>query len=172
MKLPAGRQRVLYIVLVLVTIAWVSDLATRTRPVRSAQAADAAAPADAKPVPLEPFDEVERLLQVLESQSTEPPPVPEGRLRDPFELPAGWQQAQTKPHEPAETEPDPADDFAARHRLDGVLAGPNPVAIIDSVVCPIGARVEGFRVERIEPTRVVLRRGPTVVVLRLEPPEP
>ncbi len=172
MKLPAGRQRVLYIVLVLVTIAWVSDLATRTRPVRSAQAADAVTPANTRPVPLEPFDEVERLLQALEAQSTEPPPVPPGPLRDPFELPADWRPGQVQTQQPSRDAPDPVDDFAARHRLNGVLAGPNPVAIIDSVVCPIGAWIDGFRVERVEPTRVVLRRGATTVVLTLEPPEP
>ncbi len=173
MKLPAGRQRALYIALALVTLAWVADLATRTEPVRRAQAATNSVVPAAPTVSLDPLDEVEAVIERLAARSTEPPEVPNESTRDPFGValptvvdPQAAMAAQEAEHE------DAAADFAARHRLDGILAGPQPVAIIDSIVCPPGTRIDGFRLVRIEKTRVVFERRGVRVVLELEPGSP
>lgn len=172
MKLPTGRQRALMIALGLVTIAWVADLATRTEPARTAQAAPGQVVPSQPPVPLDPLEDVERLIERLACRTTEPPPLPGPQARDPFDAVTPLQperQPDAAQHDP---ELDPAAEFQRRHRLDGILAGPRPVAIIDGVVCRPGTRLDGFTLIRIEPTRVVFQRGSQRVELRLEPQVP
>lgn len=172
MKLPAGRQRALYVALGLVTLAWVADLATRTEPARRAQAATSQVVPASPAVPLDPIDEVEQVIGRLASQSTEPPAIPDEGARDPFAAAPPSTAIPPDEHAEQDQQQDPAMDFAERHRLDGVLAGPQPVAIVDSIVCPLGTRIDGFRLVRIEATRAVFERHGVRVELKLEPQSP
>ncbi|NUQ50304.1 MAG: hypothetical protein HUU27_10365, partial [Phycisphaerae bacterium] len=75
------------------------------------------------------------------------------------------------PRQPADAEP-AEPPFSSRHRLDGVITGSPPLAIIDGVPVGIGSWVGGHEVLEIQRDRVVLGRGGETVVLRLQPKRP
>lgn len=75
-----------------------------------------------------------------------------------------------------EAEPDPAVDFAARHRLVGVLLGKQPLAVIDNHLLAVNAELDGHRLVEVHRDRVVFQRpnadGTVVLELQSGPQKP
>lgn len=60
-----------------------------------------------------------------------------------------------------------AQDAAAEFVLESTIVGPEPLASISGRVVRPGDEIDGFVLERVEPTKVVLRRHEIRVILQL-----
>jgi hypothetical protein len=67
--------------------------------------------------------------------------------------------------------PDPAGEFAAAHRLEATFIAPEgAMAMVSGQLVHVGDSIAGFRVVRIEPRQVELRRGNDRAVLTISTP--
>ncbi len=119
------------------------------------------------------------------SRSTRPPLGPYASVaerlsavqRDPF-VPSPLIDALLHPAPPPADEPlpvqteDPAENFRASHQLDGVVLGPEPLAVVDGQIVAVGAALDGWQLLRVERERVIFRRTNGRGELSLEVPPP
>jgi hypothetical protein len=183
---PSARQNTLLGAAGVVAVIFVADYLTRGGEPQPAVAAGTGAAVESRAgdgpgsagerAALERVD-VSAVLAALSAPRVQPIGNVE-TMRDLFapgpELAALWAVAEA-PAAPAHVaaKPEPAEPpFSSRHRLDGVITGSPPLAIIDGVPVGIGSRVEGYEVLEIERDRVVLGRGGETVVLRLQQKRP
>ena len=177
MRPISRRHKLLGTALGVVAAGWLADFfagggepaAVRAAvPPESTPTADATVLADSLP-------DLEELLSALEGTPTALPDLELDKLtRDPFVpttvLRAACRVAESERVEGAAEGEDqrPAGvPFEQRHRLQGVLTGQRPLALIDGRLFAVGARLEGYTLIRIERDQVVCRRGEQQVVLTL-----
>ncbi len=176
MRPISRRHKLLGTALGVVAAGWLADFfagggepaAVRAAvPPESTPTADATVLADSLP-------DLEELLSALEGTPTALPDLELDKLtRDPFVpttvLRAACRVAESERVEEAEGEDQrlAGVPFEQRHRLQGVLTGQRPLALIDGRLFAVGARLEGYTLIRIERDQVVCRRGEQQVVLTL-----
>jgi len=169
------RQRVLAGAALLVTVAWLLDrLSGANRP---ATAAASSAPAAVAPPPTPApasgrNDDVKSVLERLLGPQPLAPALPIGpHTRDAFALTPQMRAAlvagQTDERTQARVE---QAAFEERYRLQAVLTGRVPLAIINDAVYGVGAELDGYEVLEIHGDRVLLGRGEQRVILTLRPP--
>jgi hypothetical protein len=73
--------------------------------------------------------------------------------------------------ESAAQPPAPEDDFQTSHKLEGVLLGRTPLAVIDGHVLAINSDLDGYTLLEVQRDRVIFQHPPTGarVVLELSP---
>lgn len=154
------RHKLMAGALLLVGAFWILDM-TSTKP-RSASAQPAAdAVATATP-PEAPSTEPQELAEILLGGRPDPAP-PAAPSRDLFALPPAMQKKKPPPEPAAVVAAESAEKASKqadlKYVLQGVITGPNPLAVIDGRPYAPGARLDEWRIERIERDRVLLRSG-------------
>lgn len=162
---PAKRRKLLLIALGVVCVGWVGDLLLRGGRVKEAAAANdpSAGPAavEAGAAPIEPAELIARLRGVAGGDAVR---AQEAIRRNPFAFSATMEQ-RLQPETPDIPPPEPELDVIAAapppitetHRVEAIMAGTQPMAIINGVLVSEGAELDGYRVVRISATAVVLR---------------
>lgn len=176
MRPISRRHKLLGTALAVVATGWLADFFAgdgKPAAVRAAVPPESTPTADAT-VPADNVPDLDELLNALEGAPTALPDLELDKLtRDPFVpttvLRAACRVAESERVAEAEGEDQrPAGvPFEQRHRLQGVLTGQRPLALIDGRLFAVGARLEGYTLIRIERAQVVCRRGEQQVVLTL-----
>ena len=97
-------------------------------------------------------------------------------LRDPFVVQAGGRPGQEpavdpKPDSPVGSVTDPVESIrqqAGKLELQSTICGATPLACINGRVLQPGDEIEGFKLERVEPHRAMLRRDGMSVALNMK----
>jgi hypothetical protein len=179
MKALSRRQKVTLGTLAVVAMIWVVDLLTGGAGPSQADAATTPtvphAPAEPTPAP----DDLAGVIEALQREQVTRATLPFERVgRDLFvpteRFEAALSVARKAEGGEATDEPEgPAHDalpFEDRHKLQGVLTGRVPLALIDGVLLREGAEIDGYRLVEIHADFVVLRRGPgKTVALHVAP---
>lgn len=171
MKPLSSKQKILGGVFLIVGTAWSLDMFTADSSPVAADASQANGQA-VVPLPSEPAD-----LELLIERVTQPAPVREPLpfdflTRDCFDAAAALalDAMKTNPEHPGnETETDrpPEQPFDAQHRLQGIVAGRLPLALVDGRLLRPGALLDGYRLTEIRRDEVVFERDGDRVILRL-----
>lgn len=166
-----SRKRILRIVLVGVLAAiGVQFLPTQVDP-RAAQARTTAPTPAPAPIRKTRLTDITRAVDELRK----PISIDELALgRDVF-APTPAMLAELGPaHAPEVVEPAPAssqpNSFAQRHRLDGVMLGRRPLAVVDGVVVPLGATFDRHRLIAVDRNGAIFSDGEQRVELRVPIP--
>lgn len=169
--------------LIVVSIVWSIDMISGEPTPQDAAAAPLPGTARTPPMPGDPPDRaaIERFL-FHDDVPPESPPF-ERVPRDPFEPSERFHAALALPPPPtgapaesadraAATVADGTDEtpFADRHRLEGVVAGRRPMALVDGRRLRIGDELDGHRLIKIERERAIFERDGVVTVLAVPPP--
>lgn len=178
MKPFSRRQKLIGGVFVIISTAWVFDMITGgPGPAPAAAAPALALPGQPAELPPDPAD-----LQALIGSLLQNPPsrslLPFERARRDLFVPTGRFQQALAPlvadggaeeaRERADSRTKPS-AFEARHELQGILTGPLPLALIDGLLLPRGALIEGYRLVEIRADAVVFVKGQERLILRVSP---
>lgn len=178
MKTLTLKRKVLLGALAIVVVGWMLDALVGAGRPSAAQAQ----PDDANTTALAPMREkaaqLAPLIAALGRSAHDPAKqigVPTGR--DPFRSPAGLDAIIATPPEstppPMDTPAEPLrasePPFEQRHTLQGVVAGPTSLALIDGVLLASGDRVDGAELLDIQRDRVVLMKDGKRILLTLSP---
>jgi hypothetical protein len=90
-------------------------------------------------------------------------------LMDALLNPAAPPPAPAAPPPPPE---DPADAFRAAYQLEGVVMGPQPLAVVNGRILTVGVMLDDWQLVRVERERVTFRRAGVGRDLILHVPEP
>ncbi len=176
MKKLTLSQRIMFGGLGIVVAAWVVDQFIGDTHPRTAHAAVMTVDDAGPPLAEVAVIDVDTLIATLSSSPNDRPPLDMSALRrDPFELsetmlvvataPAPEISARRQTEEPLAAK---KTLFSAQHKLNGVLAGPEPAAIIDRRVIRLGAVVDGYKLTQIRRESVVFRSSEDEVVLHVD----
>ena len=163
--------------LLLVFVLWTTDQISHTPGPKTARAVAAASGAHIIP---DPPDRA-MIEEFLADGGELPETVMAIGLRDPFQEAVLAPRSPPKPgkdesglfasdDKTAFTEPPAPEEPAKSHRLQGVMLGPKPIALIDDKPYRLGDRIGSYRIHRIDRDSVELRRGSSNLLLRLEQP--
>jgi hypothetical protein len=168
------RKRLLGGVLLLALGIWALDRFTGVGQPTPAQAGQQA-PATGLPVTAE-WQDVTELVARLTNTGYAPVAselreldrdlfLPTAQIEEAFHRPV----AEPPPEEPADKQAaEPPQDFGTRHRLVGVMLGPNPMAVIDGHVLPLDSQVDGHALIQVARDYVVFRETATGAQVTLE----
>jgi len=175
-KRPPPRIQLLGAGLAIVTVGWTFDMLTGPVPV-AASAAPGEKPAVLRvPMPADPPDRA-RLEAFLSRGGGPPQPLQaDTDLREPFAPTARFKSSASEGSTLGSASPDvggrddqPAanEAFVATHKLQAILMGRDPLAMINDRLHRCGAEVDGYRIDRIARDRVTLSgpRGRVVLVM-------
>lgn len=178
-RLQTLRARLLVGSLVFVFVIWAMDRLSQAQVPASAKAS--LAPRGAAYLIPDPPDRA-ALENFLSGEVTLPPPLDTSELRDPF-VP---NLVATRENEDARelvadlaapnstlnlVEPQSAHKpFDQSHRLQGVVFGARPYAMIDGKSYRVGDRIEGYRISSIQRDHVILQSRQEVAMLRMARP--
>jgi len=172
MRRLSPRQWVLVGALVLAGLVWAADALTRGGPAP----AQAAAAGGSAPAPIAEWAEVERMVERLTRREYESVAEALATLdRDlfvPTDAAAQVLTAAGAAPEPESQQVSEAEEFRSRHRLDGVVLGQMPVAVIDGRVWPLYRELDGYRLVEIRRDSAVFQKvgGDARIVLILQAP--
>lgn len=176
MSAITGRQKLIGGVFCIVTAAWLTDMLTGQPAPSNADAAPSAqlvgpAPAVAAACP----EDLAALIASLGNLRSTRAPLPFDQVSRDLFMPTASMEARLRPIEVAAVEdadgPEGPESlpFSARHRLQGILTGRVPLALIDGQLLRRGAIIDGHRLAEIGRDSVVLQGDGDRVVLRVAP---
>jgi hypothetical protein len=176
MKRPFTRRCLFGGALVVAAAVWAFDRLAGDRQPRAAQAArSAAAPLPA--AALAGCQPVADLVGRLAGSDYVPVAEELNRLERDLFLPTAAIKEAVAPHAPAPgeavaatagNEAAVASDFRTRHKLNGVLVGDTPLAVVDNRVLAIHSDLDGYTLTDVQRDYVVFRNASTGERLTLE----
>ena len=180
MKRFSPQQRVLGGALLLAVGLWAVDAFSGGARVTLVRAASGSTPAP-PPAPTSPdWKDIDVLVARLTRSAYTPAREELGRLERDLFVPTARLEAACAPPEPPPIEvptsesapPVPASqpEFQTRHKLTGVVIGPNPLAVVDQTVLRLNSDLEGYTLIEVQRDYVVFRQAGTDerVVLSLQ----
>lgn len=173
MKPLTLRQKLLLGVLTLTAGTWALDTINRGGTPRQAAAAQEGAPGSAAP-PETAALSVRELAEHLLSGAPQARLAPDEPQRNLFEMTAEMSAALAPAPPPppvVDRREDDRPDTPEAPKLQGVITGRVPLAILDGRLCPLGSEVDGWRVVEILRDRVLLRRTAEAVWVAVPPPK-
>lgn len=166
------RRRMLIGTMLLAGVGWTIDQFVRSGEPVTAAAAPSPSPENALVEQVEPPD-LDSLLELFSNGAKSTPPLLlTEATRDLFAIRGGAQESWPGSSGVQRARTGAAGNVRSddRHRLEGVITGDAPLAIIDGVVLRLGDNLDGFTLIEIQRDRVVLQGGELRVELRVALP--
>ncbi|MCK4340091.1 MAG: hypothetical protein KAY37_00015 [Phycisphaerae bacterium] len=173
MRRLSNRQRVIGGALVLAVLVWVADwlIGDGPTPLQAGQAA----PLQTQVVTAKWRDVTDLVARLTEAEYASVAEELDQLQRDLF-MPSMLIESvfsvevPEEPPEPITVKESevPELDFATRHKLEGVVIGSRPLAVIDDRVLPLNSDLEGYTLIGVQRDGVIFRHSITQVLIRLE----